>query len=112
LLSNTIGQNSTGERPPLSDIAADDLSPRSRVRGKFRAGSRSKAEGGPAGLEITRVDSRRLTLHPRGRGQLPDLGLVVLISALPLVALLPIKNEAFIDDCSYRRDVQNLDRDF
>lgn len=78
------------------------------VRGKFRAGSRSKAEGGPAGLEITRVGSWRLTLHTRWRGQLPDLGLVVLISALPLVALRPLQNAPFIDDWAYAWSVEHL----
>jgi hypothetical protein len=80
------------------------------VRGKFRAGSRSKPEGGPAGLEITRVGSWRLTHHARWRGQLPDLALVGLISALPLVALRPLQNAPFIDDWAYAWSVEHLRR--
>jgi hypothetical protein len=56
----------------------------------------------------TRVGSWRLNLHARGRGRLPDLGLVVLMSALPLVALRPLQNAPFIDDWAYAWAVEHL----
>jgi hypothetical protein len=54
------------------------------------------------------VGSWRLNLHLRWRGQLPDLGLVILISAVPLVALRPLQNAPFIDDWTYAWSVEHL----
>lgn len=54
------------------------------------------------------MGSWRLNLHAPWRGQLPDLGLVVLMSAVPLVALRPLQNAPFIDDWTYAWSVEHL----
>ena len=43
-----------------------------------------------------------------GRGHLPDLGLVILMWAVPLVALRPLQNTPFIDDWTYAWSVEHL----
>lgn len=46
--------------------------------------------------------------HTPWRGPLLDLALVVLISAVPLVALRPLQNAPFIDDWAYAWSVEHL----
>src|SRR5260370_36486613 len=82
--------------------------PDRRPRRPHAGRSRSKAGREPAGLEIAHVGSWRLNLHAPWRGQLPDLGLVVLMSAVPLRALRPLQNATFIDDWTYPRSVEHL----
>ena len=43
-----------------------------------------------------------------GRARLSDLGLIVLISAVPLVALRPLQNAPFLDDWTYAWSVERL----
>jgi dolichyl-phosphate-mannose-protein mannosyltransferase len=47
-------------------------------------------------------------LGDRWPGQLPDLGLIVLMSAVPLLALRPLQDTPFIDDWVYAWSVEHL----
>ena len=44
----------------------------------------------------------------RRREQLSDLGLIVLMSSVPLVGLRPLQNAPFIDDWTYAWSVEHL----
>jgi hypothetical protein len=46
--------------------------------------------------------------HAPSRGQLQDLGLVILMWAVPLVALRPLQNAPFIDDWTYAWSVERV----
>ena len=50
----------------------------------------------------------RVKRHDPSRGRLPDLGLVILMWAVPLAALRPLQNAPFIDDWTYAWSVEHL----
>jgi hypothetical protein len=54
------------------------------------------------------IQTRDASQHGRWREQLPDLGLVFLMSAVPLVALRPLQNAPFVDDWVYAWSVEHL----
>src|ERR1041385_8133118 len=84
-----------------------------RARADPKAG-REPARPGREGRAGRRVPVRELiqtrdaSQHGRWREQLPDLGLVFLMSAVPLVALRPLQNAPFVDDWVYAWSIEHL----